>query len=189
MPLLEQTALNMAKGIILDIGCGAGSHSLVLQEKGFEIKSIDISPKAIECCRQRGLQNVDVLNVLNETDSFDTLLLLMNGSGIFKSLEHTPEVLAHLKTLLNKNGQILVDSSDIKYMYEDEDGGFWMDAHSAYYGELEYKVRYKNKEDSFLWMYLDFERLKTACTIVGLSCEKVIDGPHHDFLAKITLKD
>ena len=189
MPLLEQTALNMAKGTILDIGCGAGSHSLFLQEKGFEIKSIDISPKAIACCRLRGLQNVDVLNVLNETDSFDTLLLLMNGSGIFKSLEQTPEVLAHLKTLLNKNGQILVDSSDIKYMNEDEDGGFWMDAHSAYYGELEYMVRYKNKEDSFLWMYLDFERLKTACTIVGLSCEKVIDGPHHDFLAKITLKD
>ena len=138
MPLLEQTALNMAKGTILDIGCGAGSHSLFLQEKGFEIKSIDISPKAIACCRLRGLQNVDVLNVLNETESYDTLLLLMNGSGIFKSLEQTPRVLSHLKTLLNKNGQILVDSSDIKYMYEDEDGGFWVDAHSAYYGELEY---------------------------------------------------
>ena len=90
------------------------------------IKSIDISPKAIECCRLRGLQNVDVLNVLNETESYDTLLLLMNGSGIFKSLEQTPRVLSHLKTLLNKNGQILVDSSDIKYMYEDEDGGFWV---------------------------------------------------------------
>jgi len=189
MPLLEQTALNMAKGTILDIGCGAGSHSLFLQEKGFEIKSIDISPKAISCCRLRGLKNVDVLNVLNETDSFDTLLLLMNGSGIFKSLEQTPEVLAYLKTLLNKNGQILVDSSDIKYMYEDEDGGFWVDAHSVYYGELEYRVRYKNKEDYFLWMYLDFERLKTACTSVGLNCKKVMDGPHHDFLAQITLKD
>ena len=75
------------------------------------------------------------------------------------------------------------------YMYEDEDGGFWVDAHSAYYGELEYRVRYKNKEDSFLWMYLDFERLKTACTSVGLNCKKVMDGPHHDFLAQITLKD
>ena len=129
------------------------------------------------------------MNVFNETYSFDTLLLLMNGSGIFKSLEQTPEVLTHLKTLLNKIGQILVDSSDIKYMYEYEDGGFWADAYSAYYGELEYKVRYKNKEDSFLWMYLDFERLKTACTSVGLNCKKVMDGRHHDFLAQITLKD
>jgi hypothetical protein len=161
---------------------------LFLKDKGFDIKSIDISPKAIDCCRLRGLHNAEVLDVLEETDSFDTLLLLMNGSGIFKSLEQTPEILAHLKTLVNKNGQILVDSSDIKYMYQDEDGGFWMDANSAYYGELEYTVRYKNKEDSFLWMYLDFERLKTACAIVGLNCKKVMDGPHHDFLAQITLK-
>ena len=138
MPLLEQTALNMAKGKVLDIGCGAGSHSLFLKEKGFEVKSIDISPKAIECCRLRGLQNVDVLNVLNETESYDTLLLLMNGSGIFKSLEQTPRVLSHLKTLLNKNGQILVDSSDIKYMYEDEDGNNGM--HSAYFKAVNAKI-------------------------------------------------
>ena len=189
MPLLEQTALNMAKGTILDIGCGAGSHSLFLQEKGFEIKSIDISPKAIECCRQRGLQNVDVLNVLNETNSFDTLLLLMNGSGIFKSLEQTPEVLAHLKTLLNKNGQILVDSSDIKYMYEDEDGAYLLDLNSGYYGELNYYLCYKGeKEEPMKWLYLDFQTLNTACQSVGLNCEKIMDGEHFDNLAKISFE-
>ena len=188
MPILEQTALSLARGSILDIGCGAGSHSLVLKEKGFVVKSIDISPKAIECCRLRGLDNAKVLNVLEETQTFDTLLLLMNGSGIFQSLEQTPKILAHLKDLLNDKGQILIDSSDIKYMYEDDDGGYWMDTHSAYYGELEYTVRYKNKEDSFPWMYLDFDRLKTACTIVGLKCKKIKDGPHHDFLAQITQK-
>lgn len=188
MPELEQNALNLAKGSILDIGCGAGSHSLVLKEKGFDVKSIDISPRAIECCQLRGLDNAKVLNVLDETETFDTLLLLMNGSGIFGSFEQTPKVLAHLKKLLNKNGQILIDSSDIKYMYEDDDGGYWMNTHNAYYGELEYTVRYKNKEDSFPWMYLDFDRLKTACAIVGLKCKKIKDGPHHDFLAQITLK-
>ena len=159
MPELEQTALSLAKGTILDVGCGAGSHSLILKTKGFDVKSIDISPKAIECCQLRGLDNAKVLDVLNETETFDTLLLLMNGSGIFQSLEQTPKILAHLKNLLNKNGQILIDSSDIKYMYEDDDGGYWMDAHSVYYGELEYTVRYKNKEDSFQWMYLDFMTL------------------------------
>ena len=188
MPELEQTALSLAKGTILDVGCGAGSHSLILKTKGFDVKSIDISPKAIECCQLRGLDNAKFLDVLNETETFDTLLLLMNGSGIFQSLEQTPKILAHLKNLLNKNGQILIDSSDIKYMYEDDDGGYWMDAHSVYYGELEYTVRYKNKEDSFQWMYLDFNRLKTACAIVGLKCKKIKDGPHHDFLAQITIK-
>jgi SAM-dependent methyltransferase len=189
MPKLEQTALELVKGSILDIGCGAGSHSLHLKAKGFKVKSIDISPKAIECCQLRGLDNAEVLNVLDETQRFDTLLLLMNGSGVFQSLEETPKVLNHLKKLLNKNGQILIDSSDIKYMFEDDDGGVWLDMHNAYYGELAYTVRYKGKEDSFKWMYLDFDRLKTACSIVGLQCIKIEEGPHHDFLAQIKKKE
>ena len=187
MPSLEQTALKLSKGTILDIGCGAGSHSLYLKSKGLDVKSIDISVGAIEACRLRGLNQAHVLDVMDETDSFDTLLLLMNGSGVFQSLAHAPFVLSHLKTLIYPNGQILIDSSDIKYMYEDEDGRYWMDATKDYYGELDYTVRYKNQEATFRWMYLDFENLKIACEQVGLLCELIEEGPHFDFLAKITL--
>ena len=187
MPRLEQTALKLCKGSILDVGCGAGSHSLYLISKGLVVKSIDISEGAIKACQLRGLKNAQVLDVMNETASFDTLLLLMNGSGIFQSLAHTPLVLNHLKTLLNPGGQILIDSSDIKYMYQDEDGGYWMDTNKAYYGELDYTVHYKGEEATFNWMYLDFEHLKIACDQVGLSCELVEEGPHFDFLAKLTI--
>ena len=187
MPSLEKTALKLSKGTVLDIGCGAGSHSLYLKSKGLKVKSIDISVGAIEACRLRGLNQAHVLDVMDETASFDTLLLLMNGSGVFQSLAHTPFVLSHLKTLINPDGQILIDSSDIKYMYEDEDGGYWMDATKDYYGELDYTVRYKNQEATFSWMYLDFENLKIACEQVGLLCELIEEGPHFDFLAKITL--
>jgi len=187
MPSLEQTALKLSKGRVLDIGCGAGSHSLHLISKGLNVKSIDISESAIKACILRGLKSAHVLDVMNETATFDTLLLLMNGSGIFQSLAHTPFVLKHLKSLLNPNGQILIDSSDIEYMYQDEDGGFWMDATKAYYGELEYTVRYKNQEATFSWMYLDFENLKIACDHVGLKCELVEEGPHYDFLAKLSI--
>ena len=187
MPALEQTALNLSIGSVLDVGCGAGSHSLHLISKGLEVKSIDISKGAIKTCQLRGLKNAQVLDVMNETTSFDTLLLLMNGSGIFQSLAHTPLVLNHLKTLLNPKGQILIDSSDIKYMYEDDDGGYWMDTNKAYYGELDYTVRYKGEEVTFSWMYLDFEHLKIACNQVGLTCELVEEGPHFDFLARLTL--
>jgi SAM-dependent methyltransferase len=187
MPVLEQAALKLAKGRVLDIGCGAGSHSLYLASEGLEVKSIDISKGAIKACQLRGLKNAEVLDVMNETTSFDTLLLLMNGSGIFKSLAHTPSVLNHLKTLLNPEGQILIDSSDIRYMYQDDDGGYWMDCNKEYYGELDYTVRYKEKEETFSWMYLDFERLKIACNQVGLNCELVKEGPHFDFLAKLTV--
>ena len=187
MPSIEQTALKLSKGTVLDIGCGAGSHSLYLKSKGLKVKSIDISVGAIEACRLRGLNQAHVLDVMDETASFDTLLLLMNGSGVFQSLAHTPFVLSHLKTLINPDGQILIDSSDIKYMYEDEDGGYWMDATKDYYGELDYTVRYKNQEATFSWMYLDFENLKIACEQAELRCELIEEGPHFDFLAKITL--
>ena len=185
MPSIEQTALKLSKGTVLDIGCGAGSHSLYLKSKGLKVKSIDISVGAIEACRLRGLNQAHVLDVMDETASFDTLLLLMNGSGVFQSLAHTPFVLSHLKTLINPDGQILIDSSDIKYMYED--GGYWMDATKDYYGELDYTVRYKNQEATFSWMYLDFENLKIACEQARLRCELIEEGPHFDFLAKITL--
>ncbi len=187
MPSLEQTALNLSKGYVLDIGCGAGSHSLHLVSKGLKVKSIDISEGAIKACHLRGLNAAQLLDVMDESATFDTLLLLMNGSGIFQSLAHTPLVLTHLKTLLNPGGQILIDSSDIKYMYQDDDGGYWVNTNKDYYGELDYTVRYKNKEATFSWMYLDFEHLKIACTQVGLKCELVEEGPHFDFLAKLTL--
>ena len=187
MPALEQTALKLSKGSVLDVGCGAGSHSLYLTSKGLEVKSIDISEGAIKTCQLRGLKNAQVLDVMNETASFDTLILLMNGSGIFQSLAHTPLVLNHLKTLLNPEGQILIDSSDIKYMYQDEDGGYWMDTNKEYYGELDYTVGYKGEEATFSWMYLDFENLKIACNQAGLKCELIKKGPHFDFLAKLSV--
>lgn len=187
MPSLEQTALTLSRGSVLDIGCGAGSHSLYLKSKGQKVKSIDISEGAIKACRLRGLDNVHLLDVMEETQRFDSLLLLMNGSGIFQSLAHTPFVLKHLKSLLNPNGQILIDSSDIKYMYSAKDGSCWVDTTKAYYGELEYTVRYKNQEATFSWMYLDFENLKIACDQVGLKCELVEEGPHYDFLAKLSI--
>ncbi len=186
MPKLEQKALELCKGSILDVGCGAGSHSLYLQENNFEVKAIDISKGAIEVAKQRGVKHSEVTSLLDEAESFDTILLLMNGTGIFQELTQVSKYLSHLKSLLNTNGQILIDSSDIKYMYEDEDGGYWMDMNSSYYGELDYFLSYKGeKEAAMKWLYLDFEALKLACETVGLKCELVFEGAHFDYLARI----
>ena len=188
MPLLEQRALSLTTGKTLDVGCGAGNHSLHLKEKGLDVKSIDVSKGAIEVCKQRGLSNAHIIDVSNETERFDSILMLMNGSGFFQNLENTPKVLQHLKSLLQPNGQILIDSSDIKYMFEDEDGGYWMDGNSNYYGELDYHISYKDEQESFIWMYIDFENLKSACKSVGLKCELILEGEHFDYLAKISIK-
>ncbi|AEH01648.1 bifunctional 2-polyprenyl-6-hydroxyphenol methylase/3-demethylubiquinol 3-O-methyltransferase UbiG [Lacinutrix sp. 5H-3-7-4] len=186
MPKIEQKALDVSQGKILDVGCGAGSHSLYLQEKGKQVKAIDVSKGAIAVSKKRGVINAQQISLLDETETFDTILLLMNGTGIFQTIEQLPQYLKHLKSLLNKDGQILIDSSDIKYMYEDEDGGFWQDLNSGYYGELDYFLSYKGvTETPMKWLYLDFTTLNIACASVGLKCEMLAQGEHFDYLAKI----
>lgn len=189
MPKLEQKALQLAKGKVLDVGCGAGSHALYLQEKGMAVTAIDISENAIKACELRGVQNCKVSNILDwdASEKFDTILLLMNGTGIFGTLKETTKYLQKLKSLLSKNGQILVDSSDLIYMYDqDEDGAYEVPA-NGYYGELTFTVHYKGEtETTFPWLYLDYNTLQNAAHANGLNCELILEGKHFDYLAKLT---
>lgn len=189
MPTLEQKALQLTKGRTLEVGCGAGSHGLYLQNKrNIDVHSIDISKNAIQACSLRGLKNTQVIDILNiENEKYDTILLLMNGTGIFETLERTPIYLQKLKSLLNPNGQILIDSSDIIYMFdEDEDGGKWIPS-ETYYGELTFTLQYKNEtETPFPWLYLDYNTLQNAAIANGLQCQLVLEGDHFDYLAQLT---
>ena len=186
MSQLEQKALELAKGRVLDVGCGAGIHTLYLQSQGFDVKAIDVSKGAIEVARKLGVKNAALLPILDETEKFDTILLMMNGTGIFEELSKAPHYLKHLKSILNPGGQILTDSTDIKYMYEDEDGGYWQDLNANYYGELDYMLSYKGENATLTtWLYLDFETLMNASEEAGLTCELVMEGDHYDYLARI----
>lgn len=188
MPKIEKKALQLAKGKTLDVGCGAGSHSLHLQDKGFEVTAIDISPNAIKACQLRGVKDPRVQHLLElDNEPFDTILLLMNGTGIFGTLAETTKYLQKLKSLLTPNGQILIDSSDIIYMFDqDEDGAYIVPA-EGYYGELTFSLSYKGQtEDSFPWLYLDYNTLQNAAHANGLQCELLLEGDHFDYLARLT---
>jgi SAM-dependent methyltransferase len=191
MPKLEQKALQLAKGSVLDVGCGAGSHTLALQnERKLDVTAIDISENAVKACQLRGIENVKVANILDldVENKFDTILLLMNGTGIFGTLNETAKYLQKLKSLLNKGGQILIDSSDLIYMYDqDEDGAYSIPA-EGYYGELTFTVQYKGEtEDTFPWLYLDYNTLQNAAIANGLKCELLLEGEHFDYLAKLSI--
>ncbi len=187
MPQMEQRALQLAKGKVLDVGCGAGSHSLSLQnDRNLDVTSIDISPNAIQACALRGLKKAKVQDVMTlENEKFDTILLLMNGAGMCGRLKNIPNFLLKLKSLLNPGGQILLDSSDIIYMFdEDEDGSKWIPSQKEYYGEIVFNISYKGeKETPFDWMFIDYNTLQNAAFANGLECQLITEGEHYDYLA------
>ncbi len=166
MPPLEQRALNEARGKVLDVGAGAGCHALALQERGLDVTAVDISPLSCETMKERGVANVECVNIFNQRfqERFDTLLLLMNGTGIAGKLSRLPQLLSRLKQLMNPGAQILIDSSDLRYVYEDEDGVLDVDLDGAYYGEVDYQMTYRNIiGKSFDWLYADSVVLAESC--------------------------
>lgn len=190
MPVLEQEALKRCHGEVLDIGCGAGSHSLYLSKKGLSVTSLDASEGAIAVCKERGLPTVVHSELLHYNGKrFNTILLLMNGIGIVGTLKNLDSYLTHLKGLLKPNGQILFDSSDILYMYEEEeDGGFLVPTLNEYYGEVSFVLRYKDlTSDPFPWLYVDYNTISRAAQFHGFQCELVRKGSHYDYLAKLSL--
>lgn len=190
MNALEQKALDLSFGKVLDVGAGAGSHSLYLQNKrNLEVTALDISSKSIEICKARGVKNAVCEDFLKFSDSkFDTILLLMNGTGIFQSLKNVDQYLQKLKNLISENGQILLDSTDILYMYDqDDDGGVLVPA-TGYYGELDYYIHYKGESElPMKWLYLDFNTLKNAAIANGFKIQK-IKQLDDSYLAKLTVK-
>lgn len=189
MPKIEQKALDLARGNVLDVGCGAGSHSLYIQqEKELTVTAIDISEGAIEICKKRGVKNAKVQNIYHLKEiQYDTLLFLMNGSGIIGKLSNIDLFFTQIKNLLKPEGQILLDSSDISYLFTQEDGSFWVDASAGYYGEMQYKLRYKKQtSDWFDWLYIDYNTLQHAANANGFLCELILQGENNEYLAKLT---
>ena len=189
MPLLERTALQMATGKILDVGAGSGCHSLALQEAGKEVHAIDISPLSVEVMKQRGVRSVSQTNLFNEqfADEYDTILMLMNGSGIIGKLENLPDFFRKMKLLLRPGGCVLMDSSNLSYLFEEEDGSIVIDLAGDYYGEVDFQMQYKNvKGDSFDWLYIDFQTLSLYAAENGFTAKLVKEGTHYDYLAKLS---
>jgi len=189
MPELEKVALELTKGKVLDLGCGAGSHSLFLQKKNYLVKAIDISDGAIQVCKKRGLKNAEIMNLWDlKSEKFDTILSLMNGVGLCGTLGMLPSFMAHLKSLLNPNGQVLIDSSDIIYMFEDEDGKVNLPEDGHYYGEVEFSFKYKKEKSGiFPWLYIDYDLFKHYAEESGFDCKLIYEGEHYDYLAQLTL--
>lgn len=186
MPEIERMALDMAKGKTLDVGAGSGCHSLVLQQKGTDVTAVDISPLSVETMKQRGVRNALQQDFFALKGQYDTIMMLMNGIGIVGTLARLPEFFRQLDEILAPGGQVLCDSSDISYVYEDEDGVAYYPDETAYYGEVSYNMQYKDTIGKpFDWLYIDAETLKEETKKCGYDAEVIARGKHFDYLARI----
>ena len=188
MPKLEQHALELTKGRTLDIGCGSGCHSLYLQnEKKIDVTGIDNSAGAIKTAKKRGVKNLIESSIFDcEVAYFDTLLLLMNGPGVCGTLDKLEELLIKIKSLLSENGQILLDSSDLIYLFDETHEGEKIVSGDQYYGELNYGIRFEGQTENFSWLYVDFENLSHFAKKAGLKSELILEGENWDYLARLT---
>lgn len=190
MPLLEQRALSMAVGDILDVGAGSGCHALALQAMGKGVTAIDISELSVEVMRERGVRDARAVDFYDErlAGRYDTILLLMNGSGIIGNIDGMERFFLRMKQLLKPGGCIYMDSSDLRYLFEEEDGSYLIDVAGDYYGVVDFRMQYKQvKGVVFDWLYIDFDTLSFYAEQYGFRAEKVCEGEHYDYLASLRL--
>ena len=182
LPDLEWRALNNCRGKVLDIGAGAGSHTLLLQQSGFDVTAIDISSLAVKVMNDRSVLNAFEQDIFtyNPNSKYDTILLLMNGIGLAGTLDGLSKLLDHLKSLLNDGGQILFDSSDVSYIYEDGQPT------QNYYGEIAYQYQYKNLITNwFNWLYVDKDTLQQYATRAGFKCQILLEDEYGQYLTRL----
>ena len=187
MPELERLALELAEGDILDVGAGSGCHSLALQKMGKHPVAIDISPLSVEVMKERGV-DARQINLYDESfaERFDTILMLMNGTGIIGTLDNMPVFFERMRQLLKPDGSVLIDSSDLRYLFEEEDGSLMIDLADDYYGLLDYQMQYKDVlGEPFDWLYVDFETLAFYAEENGFTAELLAEGEHYDYLARL----
>ena len=190
MPKIERKALDLAKGRVLDVGAGAGCHSLVLQERGLDVTAIDISPLSVQTMKERGVKKVLEQDFFTLEGQYDTILMLMNGIDIVGTLECLPEFFKQLDKILAPGGQVLCDSSDISYVFEDEKGMIDIPNEMNYYGEHNFRMQYKDTiGEPFNWLYIDADTLREKAGRCGYVVEVVAEGEHYDYLAIITKKN
>jgi SAM-dependent methyltransferase len=184
MPVLELQALHMCSGKVLDIGAGVGSHALLLQAFNIDVTAIDISEAAVNIMKDRGVKKAFVQDVFTYEEKFDTIIMLMNGIGLTGNLPGFKDFLIKLKDLINPNGQVIFDSSDIAYLYED-----MPKPQNQYYGEVSYQYEYKGEKGNwFNWIYIDEETIKRTAEETGWNTEMIFDDGEDQYLVKLTLK-
>lgn len=182
---LDFFALELIRGSILDIGAAAGKHALYLQQLDYDITAMDISPSCGKIMKQSGLKKIIITDVFQYTGKkFDTILMLMNGIGLAENLAGIEQLFNHLKSMINPGGQLLLDSTDISYLYEKNQKPI-----ARYFGELTFSYEYKNKlSEPFNWIYIEQKKLLETAKKTGWKCQIIFEDESNAYLARLQTK-
>ena len=192
MPALERRALDECRGRVLDLGAGAGCHALELQSRGLDVRALDVSAGAVRVMSERGVRQVarhSLFDPLADNElPYDTILMLMNGVGLVGTMAGLDKFLAHARRLLAPNGQILATSSDISYLYAEEDGTIAINLNGPYHGEVEYQFSYDGQRGNpFPWLFIDATLLTDAAEAAGYQVEMLDSDATGLYLVRLTL--
>ena len=183
MPYLEQLALECCRGRILEVGSGAGSHALILQDDGFDVTALEISPLATIVAKERGVAKTVCQDIfLFDENGYDTILLLMNGIGLVSTIAGLHEFLELARGILSFDGQILFDSSGVSYLVQDIEKPT-----ANYYGEVEYRYEYKGEiSEPASWLYIDKQTLVDIAATHHFDVSILYEDEDGQYLAKLT---
>lgn len=187
-------AISHAAGRVLDIGCGAGSHILYLQQKGYKVTGIDISPLAVDVCKGRGAHDARILSVAKITRSlgkFDTILMFGGNLGLLENREKAKWLLKRLAAITTQNGLIIGETRDPHKTNSQEN----LDYHrlniqqGRFAGQVRLRVRYrKYRTPWFNYLFVSKEELRALLIGTGWQIQEVFeadDGMYNVILGKI----
>jgi len=186
-------ALSKCKGKILDVGAGAGRHSLPLQEMGFEVFALEINSEAVEVLKARKVRNVIHSDILDCPESgFDTILMMGHGLGICQDLTGLTNMLSHLKTLLVPEGMVVCDSLDVKVTEDPANLEYQslIEIQERYRGETRFQVECQGQRGSMVkWLHVDPDTLMDYAQKAGYTGEVLMKDEFGNYTAQLIYKN
>ncbi|MFX0030219.1 MAG: class I SAM-dependent methyltransferase [Candidatus Hermodarchaeota archaeon] len=185
----DNKAIDLCYGKVLDIGAGVGPHSLALQNRGLDVYALDISSYACDIMKNRGIRNVICSDVYElDEKNFDTILLMGRAIGFVEDISGLQNFLEFCKTLLNPNGQIILDSLDVRYT--DDAGHLAYQEKNRklgrYFGVIGLQMEYKGRlGEKFRLLHIDSQTLKGCAEEIGWVFELIIQEETGSYLGKI----
>ncbi|MGH3018161.1 MAG: class I SAM-dependent methyltransferase [Gaiellaceae bacterium] len=186
-PEAERQVFDAVSGRVLDLGAGAGRHSLQAQAQGLDVVAIDISPGAVEVCRRRGVSDARLLSVAavdDELGGFDSVLMMCGNFGLVGSADQARATLLHLRAMTASTGRIVFDSvdpyvdvSDAEIAYQERNR-----TRGRLPGQVTIRIRYGERVTPWYdLLNLSVDELEQLIHGTGWRLTQVVDGAPSEF--------